>query len=185
MQIVFFLIAFTGLVIFILGIKFLIVKYRAKILLVIKLTEGINEINFENTGLYSVCIVGGKSIHKLGKFKIKISNDNDEEIFVADKLLKFTFDYKNEVATEYFEFKIIKTGIHKLILKNIEDLEIKKSKLLSTRIFQKKLPLENIQLIIKETTSSSDFFIGLFMILIGVFSSIWSLILAFNTSSID
>lgn len=185
MQIVFFLIAFTGLVIFILGIKFLIVKYRDKILLVIKLIEGTNEINFENTGLYSVCIVGGKSIHKLGKFKIKISNDNGEEIFVADKLLKFTFDYKNEVATESFEFKIVKTGIHKLILKNIEDLEIKKSKSLSSILFEKKFPLEKTQLAIKETTSTTNFFIGLFMTLTGIFISIWSLILAFNPNIID
>lgn len=185
MQIAFFLIAFTGLVVFILGIKLLIVKYRDKILAVFKLTEDINKINFENTGLYSVCIVGGKSIHKLGKFKIKISNDKDDKIFVAEKLLKFTFDYKNEVATEYFEFKIVKTGIHKFILKNIEDLEIKKSKSLSSKLFEKKLPLEKIQLVIKETTSTTDFFTGLFMTLIGIFTSIWFLISAFNPSSID
>ena len=53
-------------------------------------------------------------------------------------------------------------------------------KAVSKRLFQKKLPIEKIGLIVKETSSSSKFIIGLLMTVFGINISIWGIILTFN-----
>lgn len=52
--------------------------------------------------------------------------------------------------------------------------------LVSKRLFQKKLPIEKIGLIVKETSSNTKFIIGLLMTVFGINISIWGIILTFN-----
>ena len=52
--------------------------------------------------------------------------------------------------------------------------------LVSKRLFQKKLPIEKIDIIVKETSSSSKFIIGLLMVVFGFNIAGWGMILAFN-----
>ncbi len=177
MQIVFFLIGIVGLVLFIFGGKMLIEKYRNKIIGELTVTE--NEINFEKTGLYSICIVGGGYANNLGNFEAKITN-NGAELDTTEKQLKFKFRHKGRLATEFYQFEIENPGVHKIVLKNSEDLEVKESMLVSKRLFQKRLPVEKIGIIVKETSSSSKFIIGLLMTIFGFNIAGWGIVLAFN-----
>lgn len=177
MQIIFLLIGIIGLVMFVFGIKTLIKNYRNEIISELKLTE--NEINFQKIGTYSICIVGGGYANNLGNFETQITH-NETKLNTIEKLLKFKFHYKGRLATEFYSFEIENLGIHKIFIKNIEDLEVKESMLVSKRLFQKKLPIEKIGLIVKETSSSTKFIIGLLMTVFGINISIWGIILTFN-----
>jgi hypothetical protein len=176
MQLVFLLIGIIGLIMFIFGIKILIEYLRNKISSELKLTE--NEINFEKVGIYSICVVGGGYANNLGTFEAKITH-NETEINTIEKQLKFKFHYKGRLATEFYMFRIEFPGMHKISIKNIEDLEVKESMLFSKRLFQKKLPIEKIDLIIKETSSSSRFIIGLIITILGINIATWGFIFAY------
>lgn len=177
MQIIFLLIGIVGLVMFFFGGKILIEKYRNKIIAELKLTE--NDINFEKKGLYSICIVGGGYANNLGNFDAKITN-KEIELDTIEKPLKFKFYHKGRLATEFYQFEVENPGIHKIIFKNFEDLEVKESMLISKRLLQRKLPIEKIGIIVKETSSSSNFIIGLLMTVFGFNIAGWGIILAFN-----
>ncbi|MCK6608640.1 MAG: hypothetical protein L6Q46_10135 [Flavobacterium sp.] len=177
MQIIFLLIGIIGLVMFVFGIKTLIKNYRNEIISELKLTE--NEINFQKIGTYSISVVGGSYANNLGNFETQITH-NETKLNTIEKNLKFKFHYKGRLATEFYSFEIENLGIHKIFIKNIEDLEVKESMLVSKRLFQKKLPIEKIGLIVKETSSSSKFIIGLLMTVFGINISIWGIILTFN-----
>lgn len=179
MQIMFFLIGIMGLVMFVIGGKMLIKTYRNQIIGVLNLSNNCNEINFEKTGLYSVCIVGGGYANNLGNFDAKIINNGDE-IETVEKQMKFKFHHKGKLATEFYEFEIENPGIHKFVFRSIEDLEVKESMLFSKRSFQNKLPIEKIEILIKETSSGSKFIIGLLMTVFGFNIAGLGMILAFN-----
>jgi hypothetical protein len=175
----FFLIGIIGLVMFLIGGKMLIEKYKSKIIGELKLTDNWNEINFEKIGLYSVCVVGGGYANNLGNFEAKITN-NENEIEMVEKRMKFKFHHKGKLATEFYQFAIENPGIYKLIFKGSEDLEVKESMLVSKRLFQKKLPMDQIGILIKETSSGSKFIIGLLMTIFGFNIAGLGVILAFN-----
>ena len=94
--------------------------------------------------------------------------------------MKFKFHHKGKLATEFYQFEIENPGIHKFIFKNIEDLEVKESILVSKRLFQKQLPTEKIEILVKETSSNSKFIIGLLMTVFGFNIAGCGVILAFN-----
>jgi hypothetical protein len=179
MQIACFLIGIIGLAMFLIGGKMLIKKYKGKIIGELKLFNNLNEINFEKTGLYSICVVGGGYINNLGSFEAKITN-NGNEIETFEKQMKFKFYHKGKLATEFYHFEIENLGIHKFIFKSSEDLEVKESMLVSKRLFQNKLPIEKIEILVKETSSGSKFIIGLLMTIFGFNIAGWGVILAFN-----
>jgi len=177
MQIIFLLIGIVGIVMFFFGGKMLIEKYRTKIIGELKLTE--NEIEFKKSGLYSICIVGGGYVNNLGNFEARITS-NETELDTFEKQLKFKFYHKGRLATEFYQFEVENPGIHKIIFINIEDLEVKESMLASKRLFQKKLSIEKIGIIVKETSPNSKFIIGLLMTIFGFNIAGWGIILAFN-----
>ena len=162
---------------FFFGGKILLQKYRSKIIGELKITE--NEINFEKSGLYSICVVGGGYANNQGSFEAIITN-NETELDTIEKDLKFKFRHKGKLATEFYQFEIENPGIHKIVFKNVEDLEVKESMLVSKRLFQKKSPIEKIGFIVKESSSSTKFIIGLLMTVFGFNIAGWGIILAFN-----
>ena len=97
-----------------------------------------------------------------------------------EKQLKFRFHHKGKLATEFYQFDVENPGIHKIIFENIEDLEVKESMLVSKKLFQNKLTIEKIGIIVKETSSSSKFIIGLLLTIFGFNIAGWGIILAFN-----
>lgn len=179
MQILFLLVGILGLAMFYFGTKILIKKYRSKTIGKINFSENPSEINIEKTGSYAVCIVGGGYANNNGDFDLYISNDGNQ-LDVFEKQMKFKFRYKGKLATEFYQFEIENVGKYKFEFKNIADLEVKESMLVSKRMFQNKLPINNIEIVIKETSSTSKFIIGLLMTVFGFNIAGWGVILAFN-----
>jgi hypothetical protein len=175
----FFLIGIIGLVMFFFGMKTLIKKYRSKAIAEIDFSEKPSEINIEKIGSYAVCIVGGGHANNKGDFDLYITNDGNQ-LDVFEKQMKFKFRHKGKLATEFYQFEIVNAGKYKFEFKNIADLEVKESMLLSKRLFQNNLPINNIEIVIKETSSNSKFIIGLLMAVFGFNISGWGIILAFN-----
>lgn len=93
MQIIFFIIGIIGLVMFFFGGKILLQKYKSKIIGELKITE--NEINFEKSGLYSICVVGGGYANNQGNFEAIINNGT--ELDTIEKDLKFKFRHKGKL----------------------------------------------------------------------------------------
>ncbi|MFI0427927.1 hypothetical protein [Mariniflexile sp. HMF6888] len=179
MQVIFLLIGILGLVMFIFGIKTLIKKYRSKTIAELNLTENPSEINIKKAGTYAVCIVGGGYANNKGDFDLHITT-NGNQLDVLKKQIKFKFRHKGKLATEFYHFEIENIGKYKFEFKNIADLEVKESMLLSKKMFQNKLPVNNVGIVIKETSSNSKFIIGLLMAVFGFNITAWGIILAFN-----
>ncbi len=175
MKVTFLILSILGFTFFIIGIKNLINIANKKIIREFKLTEEPNKIYFPKIGVYSICFTGGKSITNTNYFSVTISKDN-LKLNIYEKLLKFRFSYKNNFAVESYSFNITETGEYKIHFNNIKDLSIKDSILHSKAIFQKKKPIENINVLIKETFSSYTFIFSLLSTIFGILISIWSLI---------
>ncbi len=166
MQILFILVGILGLIMIFFGSK-LLIKRRNKIIAELKLTSSENQINFENPGLYSISIVGGGYAKNIANFKIKILSSSFQ-LDAVEKKNKLRFHYKGRLATEFYQFEIVETGIYKFLFKAIEDLEVKESMLASKRLFQKKLPLENIGIVVREASPNWTYIVGLTLTIIGL-----------------
>lgn len=178
MQIILISISLIGLLMVFFGLKFLI-RIRTKTITELEFSETPNEVIFNKIGTYSICFVGGGYANNIKNFIVNINKDEDE-IYAIEKLMKFRFDHKGRLATEFYQFEIKNEGKHIIKFNNIQDLEVKDSSLMSTRIFQTKKSTDNIGVLIKETSSSWNFIIGLLMLVLGVLISVWGLILTFN-----
>lgn len=179
MENVFLVFAIAGLILFIVGLKSLIKIANKKVINEFKLTENTNIVNFKKAGFYSLCFTGGKSISNSKKFSTTISKDN-LKLNISEKPLKFRFNHKSDFAVEFLSFVISETGEYQIEFENINDLSVKDSMLKSKSIFQKKKPIESINVLIKESFSSYFFILNLLSLVFGVLSLIWSLIFFFN-----
>lgn len=178
MQIIFLLVGILGLVMFFLGMKTLIKIYFNQAIAELNLSENLTEKNFEKIGTYSLCFVGGY-VNNKGNFDLYISN-NGMQLDVYEKQMKFRFKHKGQLATEFYQFEVESIGKHKFEFKNIADLEIKKSMLLLKRIFQNQVTNNNVEIVIRETSKTSNFIISLLMAVFGFNIAGWGFILAVN-----
>ncbi|WP_100616056.1 hypothetical protein [Confluentibacter citreus] len=179
MQAIFLLLGIAGLAMFFFGMKTLIKKYKSKTIAELNFTENPSEINIKKKGLYAVCFIGGGHANNKDKFDLQITN-NGNKIDVLEKQIKFKFRHNGKLSTEFYHFEIKNIGKYKFEFKNIADLEVKESMLLSKRMFQNTLPVNNVGIVIKETSSNSKFIIGLLMAVFGFNIAGMGIILAFN-----
>ncbi|PKQ46115.1 hypothetical protein CSW08_05060 [Confluentibacter flavum] len=164
---------------FFFGMKTLIKKYRSRTIAELNFTENPSEIYIKKTGTYAVCIIGGGYANNKGDFDLHITN-NGNKLDVLEKQMKFKFRHKGKLATEFYHFEIKNMGKYKFEFKNIADLEAKESMLLSKRMFQNTLSVNNVGIVIKETSSNTKFIIGLLMAVFGFNIAGLGIILAFN-----
>lgn len=176
----FFLIGLIGIAMFFYGVKIILKKFKCKNPIAeIDFTEKSNEINFEQPGLYSICFIGGSYANNTGDLDVNITKDG-EDLEIFEKQMKVNFLYKTKIGTEFYQFEIENTGSYKIQFKNIDDLELKASKLITKRSFQKKLPIENIGIIVRETTSNLMYIMSILLMVFGFNIAGWGFILIFN-----
>lgn len=179
MQVLFTLIGIIGLIMFSWGGKMLLKIYKPKIIGEFKLTENETEVYFKKIGLYSICIVGSGYSNNLGRFGTIITKDGSE-LETMEKMPKFKFRHKGKLTTEFYHVKVENPGVYQILFKNIDDLEVKSSMLFTNRLFQKRIPLTQIDIIMKETFPSSKFIIGLLLTIFGFNISGFGFIAALN-----
>lgn len=164
---------------FFFGVKILMKVHRNKTVAELDFTEDPFEINIEKIGEHAVCIVGGHYASNEGNFQLSITN-NGNQLDVFEKPLKFKQYHKGKLATEFYQFETENVGKYVFEFENIADLEVKKSMLLSNRMFQDKIPVDNLEVVIKETSPGLKFIVGLLMTIIGFSIASLGIIFALN-----
>ncbi|SDY08488.1 hypothetical protein SAMN05444411_1215 [Lutibacter oricola] len=98
-------------------------------------------------GSYDILIIGGWSV-SLGKFSFNLKNLKNEKT-IQPKITKWRIQsyFKGKRAKKIFSIDIMNGGKHKIEFKNQDDLVLKKSNLIITRIFEKQIPNETIKII--------------------------------------
>ncbi len=182
MQIIFLLIGIIGLIMFYYGFRIFIKKYRCKTAIAeLDFNENSTDINFKKSGLYSISFIGGSYANNTGNLDVTITNDN-EDVEIVEKLIKGSFLYNNKIGTEFYQFEIENPGLYKMQFYNIDNLELKQSKLVSKRSFQNNLPIENIRVIVKEAITNFKYIFSILLMVFGFNIAGWGMILAFNPS---
>lgn len=147
------LIFLLGIIGLILSLKSLIKNQRGKEIALFSNLEGNNFefcIPINNSGFFSVSIVGGKSVEAKDGFELIILNEEGDAIPIKMNSIMPRFFYKGKVCTEAFVFKG-KAGKHTLLLKNREKLEVKKSMVKLKKLLEKPLKHTNLALLINDS----------------------------------
>ncbi|PJE42160.1 MAG: hypothetical protein CUR32_04990 [Flavobacterium sp.] len=182
MQIIFLLIGIFGLIMFYYGFTIFLKKYKCKTPIAeLDFNENSNEIYFNQIGLYSISFIGGNYANNIGNLDVRITKDK-EDVEIFEKVMKSSFLYKNNIGTEFYQFKIENPGIYKMQFSNINDLELKQSKLASKRLFQNNLPIENVGVLVKEAITNFKYISSILLMVFGFNIAGWGMILAFNPS---
>lgn len=121
----------------------------------------------ENYKLHSISFVGGKFIKIKKGLKINISDSAGNCIPVKKNWIKLRFSYKGHPAVETFYF-YCPSGNYKLIVENLQDLELTKSKLPSEQMFGSPLNTNQIGLLIKEAMSDKLKFLIFLLLIFGL-----------------
>ncbi|MFT5753774.1 MAG: hypothetical protein ACI924_000994 [Flavobacterium sp.] len=167
MQIIFIISSFIGIVLAFFGGKILLKIKNQKTISELDLTEKTNLVTFSKKGDYSLNIVGGGYVKNINNFSILI-NYNNNLIKVLERKPKKRFFYKGKLTTEFKQFEIRNIGEHKIEFENINDLEVKDSMLFSKRMFQKRKNTSEIGILIKETSPSLNYLLGLILVIFGL-----------------
>jgi hypothetical protein len=181
MQILFIILGVIGLAMTFFGVKWTLKSFRAKTIEIFPLIELRKEFEIIRPGLFSICIIGGGHVNNTGSFQVSVQHkDNKKTIDLKENYMKPRFHKKWKTGVEYFSLKIENCGIYKVEISNPEDLIVKQSINKSQHVFQSPLPIENIEISIKETVTISKQLFGIIFLTLGVNMSIWGIMLGIN-----
>lgn len=130
------------------------------------------DLSFEISAnkLHSISFVGGKFINIKDGFKIKIIDSKNNAIDSSKSLVKLPFSFKGNPDVETFYFAG-QPGKYKIIVENIESLELRKSRLPTEQVFGQPIKANQIGLLVRETISDKQkisifvlFIVGLLVI---------------------
>lgn len=146
------------------------------------LTNSDIEFTITEKGIYAIYILGGDSITTANNFEVLLDKklkETDEHVYLPIKLtynwIKFPV-IPFESGGQIIRFNIAEPGDYALELRNIEDLIVKESGAIFERMFQQKLPVEKIKIMIRKSQSIGNiilvvlsFVLGFYLISTGFF----------------
>lgn len=163
------------------GAKWTFKSLKAKEIIGFPLAEREKEFEIKNAGLFTLCIIGGGYVNNSGSFRVQIKGkDNQRTVYLKENFIKPKFRKNWKMGVEYLQFNISNYGLYKVEIGNPEDLIVKKSMLKIKRMFQSPLPIENIEILIKETVPISKKLFGIIFLVLGVNLSAWGIMLGIN-----
>ena len=99
-------------------------------------------------GIYNVKVLGGWGV-EVGNFSFDLKNVENGQIIKPRgtqwRIQSFAFKTR---AKKIFSLDIVKRGNFKIEFKNQKDLKVRRSNLFLTRLFDKQLPNENLEICI-------------------------------------
>lgn len=122
---------------------------KGNTLAVFPLRGGVQRIDIEYPGRYSICFIGVGSITKYGDFEVVLSSSQGEAIPLSKLGFKPRYTYNGEKCIELWQFNINKPGSFDLVFNNVTDIEAKKTQLLISRHFQDSIDPFDIQVLVK------------------------------------
>ncbi len=163
------------------GVKWTLKSFKTKEIICFPLNEKEKEFEIINIGLFTFSVLGGGYVNNSGNFLATIkSKDNQKRIDLKENYIKTRFRKNWKIGVEFLQFKISNTGFYKVEIKNPEDLIVKKSMLKIKQIFQSPLPVENIEILIKETIPTRKKLFGIIFLVLGVNLSTWGILLGIS-----
>lgn len=163
------------------GAKWTFKLFKAKEIIVFPLIELKKEFEIKKPGLYTLCIIGGGYVKNSGSFRALVKcKDTQEIIDIKENFIQPRFPKNWKMGVDYLQFKISNYGIYKVEIENAKDLIVKKSMLKAKQIFQSPLPVENIEISIKETIPIGKKLFGIVFLVLGVNMSAWGIMLGIN-----
>ncbi len=111
---------------------------------------------------------------------MSISKDG-EYVDVFEKTIKYKFHHKGRLATEFYHFEVENTGKYNIKFRNVQDLEMKESMLVSKRLFQNRLNSNEISIIVKETQNSLKKLAAIIFVVLGLNIAALGILFACNS----
>jgi len=180
MQLIPIAIGIIGLGMFLLGIKWMIISMSKKDIINFNINDTQKEFKIEKEGFFSICIIGGGYVDGSNGFRIIIENTTtSKKIYPTEKTMKYRFRKNWKLGVEFSQFKVNEPGKYLIVIQNIQSLIIKPSMLRSKRFFQKKLSTEFIEVLIKESTSTSKKILSIVFLIVGGNMTLWGFVLTF------
>ena len=102
-----------------------------------------------------------------------------EKIYPIENIIKPRFTHNWKLGVEFSQFRIDKIGKYTIKIQNAENLIVKPSMIFSIRYFQKELSTDSIQILIKESISTTKKFLSIIFLILGLNMAIWGFILSF------
>jgi hypothetical protein len=181
MQILFIVLGLIGLTMTFFGAKWTFKSFKSKEIIGFPLNELEKEFEIIKPGLFTLCIIGGGYVNNTGSFRALVKRkENQKVIDLKENFMKPRFRKNWKMGVEYLQFKISNSGLYNVEIENAEDLIVKKSMLKTKQIFQSRLPIENIEVSIKETIPIGKKLFGIIFLVLGVNMSAWGIMLGIN-----
>ena len=163
------------------GVKWILKTLKAKEIIEFPLMEGERDVEIKRTGLFALYILGVRSVDYSPHFKIKIENrENGKTVTSKENAVQMRFHKKQKMGIEYLNFSISMIGVYKIKIEKPENLIVKQTMLRTIIPFQSSSPIENIQLLIKETVPISQKILGIIFLIVGLNLSTWGIMLGIN-----
>lgn len=181
MQILFIVLGLIGLTMTFFGVKWTFKSFKAKEIIGFPLSYLKKEFEIIRPGLFTLSIVGGGFVDNSGSFRVLVKRkDNQKVIDLKENFMKPRFSKNWKIGVEYLQFNISHPGLYKVEIENAEDLVVKKSMLKTKQVFQSPLPVENIEISIRETIPISKKLLGIIFLVLSVNMSAWGIMLGIN-----
>ncbi len=159
MQILVIVMGVVGIILLFFGIKWSWKSLKAKEIIQFPFSQDQTQFKIEKTGLFSLCILGGRYLANSGGFGAQIFRKN------------------MKMGVEFFHFTISQSGGYILHLENQEDLIVKTSMIKIKQLFQSPQLTENLQVLIKETIPVGKRIMGIIFLVLGVNMTAWGIML--------
>ena len=166
-----FLIVVIGLILIIYGITLLIKELKLKDVVEFDLSDIPKSVNFINSGLYSICLIGighkyRSQIKKI--FNLSITKPDGKSIITYTPNYKSHFIRKGIIGIEIAGFNIEKGGHHSFDFIGLSDLIKNKSTIKSDEVFiNREFEIHQLKVLIKESVPYKNHFLKISSLVIG------------------
>lgn len=111
---------------------------------ILQFEDSTHEIEFKNTGYYSISVLGAGSVNEIKSASIKVASRDNKVLDLTANKIAPRFTKENQIGIECWGFSVTNVGKYDITLTNLKHIEAKKSILGSKRLFE--LPIEHVKL---------------------------------------
>ncbi|RNC87956.1 MAG: hypothetical protein ED556_01850 [Winogradskyella sp.] len=170
-----------GLILVIYGITLLIKELKLKDIVEFDVSDIPKSVNFMDTGLHSICLIGigHKYRFQIKKiFNLSITAPDGKSIITYTPNYKSHFIRKGVICMEIAGFNIVKSGHHSFDFIGLSDVIKHKSTITSDEVFiNREFEIHQLKVLIKESVPYKNHFLKIFSLIIGSISVVLGMIL--------
>lgn len=162
------------------GIRSWILTAKSKEKKFIRFDDGVHRLTFSRIGYYSLYVVGGHAgmaNNKVINSIFSISDlDSNNSVSVNVPMIKSSIKINGVVSGQLINFYVKKYSAYELQIHGLIKLPIKKSQLLSKRLFQNSIPGGNLELCVVHDSLIGDILRSAAFVFSGLALLLWSIL---------